>query len=56
MAVRETILFIMQRFPKLSREEAYMIASIAVDYRVTQVANGSKGIHGMIRKTIFTTQ
>jgi acetamidase/formamidase len=37
MAVRETINFITQRFPKLSREEAYMIASIAVDYHVTQV-------------------
>jgi acetamidase/formamidase len=32
MAVRETILFITQRFPRLSREEAYMIASVAVDY------------------------
>jgi len=56
MAVRETILFITQRFPKLSREEAYMIASIAVDYRVTQVVDGSKGIHGMIPRAIFTTQ
>jgi acetamidase/formamidase len=36
IAVRETILFITQRFPKLSREEAYMIASVAVDYHVTQ--------------------
>jgi acetamidase/formamidase len=35
MAVRETIAFIIQRFPKLSRE-AYMIASFAVDYHVTQ--------------------
>ena len=39
MAVRETIAFITQRFPKLSREEAYMIASIAVDYHVTQVVD-----------------
>ena len=31
IAVRETIAFITGRFPKLSREEAYMIASIAVD-------------------------
>ena len=54
MAVRETILFITQRFPKLSREEAYMIASVAVDYQVTQVVDGSKGIHGMIAKAIFT--
>jgi acetamidase/formamidase len=56
MAVRETILFITQRFPKLSREEAYMIASIAVDYHVTQVVDGTKGIHGMIPKAIFTSQ
>jgi acetamidase/formamidase len=56
MAVRETILFITQRFPKLSREEAYMIASVAVDYHVTQVVDGTKGIHGMIPKAIFAAQ
>jgi acetamidase/formamidase len=56
MAVRETIAFITQRFPKLSREEAYMIASIAVDYHVTQVVDGTKGVHGMIPKAIFTSQ
>jgi acetamidase/formamidase len=54
MAVRETITFISQRFPKLTREEAYMIASVAVDYHVTQVVDGTKGIHGMIPKAIFT--
>ena len=56
MAVRETILFLTQRFPKLSREEAYMIASVAVDYHVTQVVDGTKGIHGMIPKSIFVSQ
>jgi acetamidase/formamidase len=56
MAVRETTAFITQRFPKLSREEAYMIASVAVDYHVTQVVDGTKGIHGMIPKAIFTSQ
>jgi acetamidase/formamidase len=56
MAVRETISFLTERFPKLSREEAYMIASIAVDYHVTQVVDGTKGIHGMIPKSIFTAQ
>ena len=54
IAVRETINFITSRFPKLSREEAYMIASVAVDYHVTQVVDGTKGIHGMIPKAIFT--
>jgi acetamidase/formamidase len=56
IAVRETIAFITGRFPKLSREEAYMIASIAVDYHVTQTVDGTKGIHGMIPKSIFTAQ
>lgn len=54
MAVRETINFITGRFSHLSREEAYMIASVAVDYHVTQVVDGTKGIHGMIPKAIFT--
>jgi acetamidase/formamidase len=53
IAVRETIVFITERFPHLTREEAYMIASVAVDYHVTQVVDGTKGIHGMIPKAIF---
>lgn len=53
IAVRETISFITQRFPKLTREEAYMIASVAVDYHVTQVVDGTKGVHAMIPKAIF---
>jgi acetamidase/formamidase len=56
IAVRETINFITQRFPKLSREEAYMIASVAVDYHVTQVVDGTKGIHAMIPKAIFAAR
>src|SRR5215510_2024880 len=53
IAVRETIDFITKRFPHLTREEAYMIASVAVDYHVTQVVDVTKGIHGMIPKAIF---
>jgi acetamidase/formamidase len=53
IAVRETIDFITRRFPHLTREEAYMISSVAVDYHVTQVVDGTKGIHGMIPKAIF---
>jgi len=29
---------------------------IAVDYHVTQVVDGTKGIHGMIPKAIFITR
>ena len=53
LAARETIKFITERFPKISREEAYMIASVAVDYHVTQVVDRTVGIHGMIPKSIF---
>jgi acetamidase/formamidase len=56
IAVRETIDLITKRFPHLTREEAYMIASVAVDYHVTQAVDGTKGIHGMIPKAIFRAQ
>jgi acetamidase/formamidase len=49
MAVRETISFITERFPKLTREEAYLIASIAVDYHVTQVSIGITDRNGSVR-------
>ena len=53
IAVRVTIDFLTGKFPNLTREEAYMIASVAVDYHVTQVVDGTKGVHGMIPKSIF---
>ena len=56
MATRETIDFITKRFSHLTREEAYMIASVAVDYHVTQVVDVTKGVHAMIPKAIFRTQ
>jgi acetamidase/formamidase len=56
IAVRETIDLITKRFPHLTREETYMIASVAVDYHVMQVVDGTKGVHGMIPKSIFTAQ
>jgi acetamidase/formamidase len=37
----------------LSRDDAYMLASAAVDLHITQVANGVKGVHAMLPKTIF---
>jgi acetamidase/formamidase len=35
----------------LSREDAYMLCSLAADLRVTQTVNGAKGIHCMIAKS-----
>jgi acetamidase/formamidase len=37
----------------LSREDAYMIASAAMDLVVTQVVDGTKGIHALMPKAIF---
>ena len=34
----------------LERYQAYTLASLAADVRVTQVVNGNKGIHVMLAK------
>ena len=38
----------------LSRDDAYMLVSAAVDLHVTQVVDGVKGVHAMLPKAIFT--
>jgi acetamidase/formamidase len=52
IAVREMIDFLM-KYKNLSHEEAYVLASIAADFEITQVVDGKKGVHGMIAKSIF---
>jgi len=52
IAVHESLDFLMSE-KHLSREDAYMLSSIAVDFDVTQVVDGTKGVHGMIPKSIF---
>jgi acetamidase/formamidase len=37
----------------LSRDDAYMLTSAAVDLHVTQVVDGVKGVHAMLPKAIF---
>jgi acetamidase/formamidase len=37
----------------LSREDAYTLCSLAADLRVTQVVNGSKGIHVVLKKGLL---
>jgi acetamidase/formamidase len=52
IAVREAIdLLVTEKH--LSREDAYMLCSVAIDFAVTQVVDGTKGIHAMIPKAIF---
>jgi acetamidase/formamidase len=52
IAIRETVGFLVET-QGLSREDAYALASIAVDFEVTQVVDQVKGIHAMIPKAIF---
>ena len=51
-ALRQMISFICAR-SNLSREEAYQLCSLAVDFHVTQTVNGEKGVHGMLRKGLL---
>jgi len=37
----------------LTRDDAYFLASAAMDLNVTQVVDGTKGIHAMLPKSIF---
>jgi acetamidase/formamidase len=53
IALKEMIDFIVER-KGLSRLDAYSLASIAVDFRITQVVDGNKGVHGMLPKSIFS--
>jgi acetamidase/formamidase len=52
-AVRETIDFLVTE-KKLSREDAYVLSSVAVDFVITQAVDGTLGVHGLIPKSIFT--
>lgn len=51
-AVREMIDFLVTE-KQLSRDDAYMLTSVAADFSITQLVDGKKGVHGMIRKSIF---
>ncbi len=55
IAVREAVALLVD-VKKLSRDDAYMLASIAADFRVTQVVDGTKGVHALIPKSIFVTK
>lgn len=52
IATRETIDFLVN-VKGLSRDDAYMLSSVGIDFAVTQVVDGTKGIHAMIPKSIF---
>ncbi len=55
LATREMIEFLVAE-KGMSRDEAYMLCSLAVDLRVTQLVDGTKGVHAMIAKSIFAAR
>jgi acetamidase/formamidase len=52
VATREMVEFLVAE-KKLSRDDAFMLCSVAMDLRITQVVDGTKGIHAMLAKSIF---
>jgi acetamidase/formamidase len=53
MAVREMIDFLMQE-KHMSRDDAYMLTSVAADLEITEVVDGNNGVHMKIPKAIFS--
>ncbi|BDC51817.1 amidase [Bryobacterales bacterium F-183] len=54
LAATETIDFLMRHVPGMTRENAYMLMSVGIDLRITQLVDGTKGAHAMIPKSLFT--
>lgn len=52
MALREMIEFLVTE-KKLSRDDAYMLSSVAVDLHITQLVDGNKGVHAIISRSLF---
>ncbi len=51
-ALREMIDLVAAR-SGMSRDQAYVSCSLAVDFHVTQTVNGEKGVHGMLPKGLL---
>jgi len=52
MATREMLNFVVET-KGLPRDDAYMLLSAAMDLHVTEIVDGTKGIHAMLPKAIF---
>src|SRR5580698_9252994 len=53
LAVRDMINFLVDQ-KHLSRDDAYMLTSVAVDVDITQLVDGNVGVHAICPKGIFT--
>ncbi|HUK90729.1 MAG TPA: acetamidase/formamidase family protein [Blastocatellia bacterium] len=54
-AVREMIDFLVTE-KHLSRDDAYMLASVAANLSITELVDGNKGVHMSIPKSIFVSR
>jgi acetamidase/formamidase len=54
LALKDMIAFLVEE-KHLSRDEAYMLSSVAVDMEITQLVDGNVGVHAMCPKKIFTS-
>lgn len=52
LATREMIDFLVTE-KGMTRDEAYILCSLAADLHVTQLVDGTKGVHAMVAKSIF---
>jgi acetamidase/formamidase len=52
LAAREMVEFLVAE-KHLSRDDAYILCSLAADLHVTQLVDGTKGVHAMIAKSVF---
>ena len=52
MALRDMIVLLGEK-AGLSREDAYTLCSLAVDFRITQTVNVHRGVHGMLPKALL---
>jgi acetamidase/formamidase len=53
-ALRDMIDFLVEE-KHMTRDDAYMLSSVAVDLDITQLVDGNVGVHAMCPKSIFTT-
>jgi acetamidase/formamidase len=54
-AVRQMIEFLVDD-KHLSRDDAYMLASVAADLHITQLVDTNKGVHMMLPKSVFVPE
>jgi acetamidase/formamidase len=52
LATREMVDFLVTE-KGMKRDDAYILCSVGVDLHVTQLVDGTKGVHAMIAKSIF---